>query len=85
MEFAAIQTKPAYAGFRIHTLPLVRAGGLCFCSSEFYSPGRFLNLYYFSFQAVWSIGSILKVQRKYKESQSWTKSTLNQNSFCYDL
>ena len=30
VETAAIQTKPAYAGFKILDFPLVRAGGLPF-------------------------------------------------------
>jgi hypothetical protein len=35
---AAIQTKPAYAGYQTLDSPLVRAGGLGFYSSEFHSP-----------------------------------------------
>jgi hypothetical protein len=39
VETVATQTKPASAGFKNLDFLLVRAGGLCFCSREFYSPG----------------------------------------------
>ena len=39
VETAAIQTKPAYAGFKTLVFPLVRAGGLRFYSRQFHSPG----------------------------------------------
>ncbi|AFZ19163.1 hypothetical protein [Allocoleopsis franciscana] len=39
VETAAIQTKPAYAGFKTLVFPLVHAGGLRFYSREFHSPG----------------------------------------------
>ncbi len=35
VETAAIQTKPAYAGYRNLDLSLVRDGGLRLCSREF--------------------------------------------------
>jgi len=38
VETAAIQTKPAFAGFKILGFSSVRAGGLRFCSREFHSP-----------------------------------------------
>ncbi len=39
VKTAAIQTKPACAGSKTFDFPLVRAGGLGFCSRDFQSPG----------------------------------------------
>ncbi|MEP0877569.1 hypothetical protein NDA00_17310 [Funiculus sociatus GB2-M2] len=39
VKTAATQTKPACAGSKSLNFPLVRAGGLGFCSREFHSPG----------------------------------------------
>ncbi len=39
VETAAIQTKPACAGFKILVLLLVREGGLRLYSRDFQSPG----------------------------------------------
>jgi hypothetical protein len=39
VKTAAIQTKPACAGFKTVDFSLVRVGGLGFYSSEFHSPG----------------------------------------------
>jgi len=39
VETASTHTKPACAGLGRFDFPLVRVGGLCFCSREFYSPG----------------------------------------------
>ena len=39
VETAAIQTKPAQAGYQIFDFSLVRVGGLRFSSREFYSLG----------------------------------------------
>jgi hypothetical protein len=38
IEFAAIQAKPASAGWKNPNIVLVHEGGLCLCSSELYSP-----------------------------------------------
>jgi hypothetical protein len=40
MEFAATQTKPAYAGLK-KNLILVREGGLGLCSRDFNRPVKF--------------------------------------------
>jgi hypothetical protein len=38
LEIAATQTKPTSVGWKAKMFVLVRAGGLCLCSSELYSP-----------------------------------------------
>ncbi len=44
VKTAAIQTKPACAGSKTFDFPLVRAGGLSFCSRDFQPPGLKLTL-----------------------------------------
>ena len=39
VETAAIQTKPAYAGYKNFDFSLVRVGGLRLFRREFHSPG----------------------------------------------